>query len=75
MTVFIGICIGIIAMLLMSGYVIMDSLEYEKKKNNQYFTKLRKEYDIQIEQYKQGIKTRDAIIDSYRNSISTKGEN
>ena len=75
MTVCIGICIGIIAMLLMSGYVIMDSLEYEKKKNNQYFTKLRKEYDIQIEQYKQDIKTRDAIIDSYRNSISTKGGN
>lgn len=66
----IGILLGIIALLLMAGYVMFDTIEFERNQNDVYYQKLRKEYDIQVQQLKNDIEVRDEIIDSYRRSIS-----
>lgn len=66
----IGILLGIIALLLMAGYVMFDTIEFERDKNDVYYKKLRQEFDIQVQQLKNDIEVRDEIIDSYRRSIS-----
>lgn len=65
----IVILLGVIGLLLMSGYVMFDSIEYERNQNDIYFQKLRKEYDIQIQQLKNDVEVRDEIIESYRRSL------
>ena len=62
----IGILLGIIALLLMSGYVLFDTIEFERNQNDVYYKKLRKEYDFQVQQLKNDIEVRDEIIESYR---------
>lgn len=69
----IGVLLGIIVLLILTGYVMMDRLEYEKNKNKEYFTKLRRNFDVQIEELKKDIAVRDEIIDAYRGSM-TRGE-
>lgn len=69
----IGVLLGIIILLILTGYVMMDRLEYEKNKNKEYFTKLRRNFDVQIEELKKDIAVRDEIIDAYRGSM-TRGE-
>lgn len=66
----IGILLGIIALLLIAGYVMFDTIEFERNQNDVYYQKLRKEYDIQVQQLKNDIEVRDEIIDSYRRSIA-----
>lgn len=66
----IGILLGIIALLLMAGYVMFDTIEFERNQNDVYYKKLRQEYDIQVQQLKNDIEVRDEIIDSYRRSIA-----
>lgn len=66
----IGILLGIIALLLIAGYVMFDTIEFERNQNDVYYQKLRKEYDIQVQQLKNDIEVRDEIIDCYRRSIA-----
>ena len=65
----IGILLGIIALLLMSGYVMFDTIEFERNQNDVYYKKLRQEYDIQVQQLKNDVEVRDEIIESYRRSL------
>ena len=65
----IVILLGVIGLLLMSGYVMFDSIEYERNQNDIYFQKLRKEYDIQIQQLKNDVEVRDEILERYRRSL------
>lgn len=65
----IVILLGVIGLLLMSGYVMFDTIEFERNQNDVYYKKLRQEYDIQVQQLKNDIEVRDEIIDSYRRSI------
>ena len=65
----IVILLGVIGLLLMSGYVMFDTIEFERNQNDVYYKKLRQEYDIQVQQLKNDIEVRDEIIESYRRSL------
>lgn len=63
------ILLGVIGLLLMSGYVMFDTIEFERNQNDVYYKKLRQEYDIQVQQLKNDVEVRDEIIESYRRSL------
>lgn len=65
MMIMVGILLIIILVLLMAGCVMIDSINYERHQNDEYFRKLRKEYDIQIQKYRDDISERDKLIRSY----------
>lgn len=69
MTVMVGVLLVIIIVLLMAGCVMIDSINYERHQNDEYFKKLRAEYDIQIQKYKSDIADRDKLIRNYNNII------
>lgn len=69
MTVMVGVLLVIIIVLLMAGCVMIDSINYERHQNDEYFKKLRAEYDIQIQKYKNDIADRDKMIRNYNNII------
>lgn len=69
MTVMVGVLFVIIIVLLMAGCVMIDSINYERHQNDEYFKKLRAEYDIQIQKYKSDIADRDKMIRNYNNII------
>ena len=48
---------------------MIDSINYERHQNDEYFKKLRAEYDIQIQKYKSDIADRDKLIRNYNNII------
>lgn len=65
----IVILLGVIGLLLMAGYVMFDTIEFERNQNDVYYKKLRQEYDIQVQQLKNDVEVRDEIIESYRRSL------
>ena len=65
----VGILLVIIIVLLMAGCVMIDSINYERHENDEYFKKLRREYDIQIQKYKHDIAEKDNLIRNYNNVI------
>lgn len=59
----------IIMVLLICGYALLGKIEKERDEAKEYFKKLRREYDIRIEEYKEDIAARDQIISSYRSML------
>lgn len=74
MTVMLGVLIIIIVVLLMTGCVLLDSIEYEKHKNDEYYKRLRQEYDIQIQKYKHEVEEKDQQLQKYKR-VLIKGVN
>lgn len=60
----IAMVIIIIEMIINS--VLLDRIEKERDENKKYYTKLRREYDMRLEQYREDIAVRDQIIMDYR---------
>ena len=67
MTFTIVILLGVIGLLLMSGYYLIHTIEQDRMTNEQYFADLRKRYDDEVLKLKEDIRIRDDIIRAYRN--------
>lgn len=74
MTFFIGILLGLIALLFVSSYYLLHTIEQDRETNDKYFADLRKRYDDEVLKLKEDIRIRDDIIRAYRNYSVTKEE-
>lgn len=63
----IVILLGVIGLLLMSGYYLIHTIKQDRMTNEQYFADLRKRYDDEVLKLKEDIRIRDDIIRAYRN--------
>lgn len=61
-----GIFAGVIVVQLFVMAILLDGWETERKENEKYYHKLRRTYDIQIEELKKDIALRDDIINGYK---------
>ena len=73
MMIVVGVLVAIIIILIMTGYALMHALDYEKARSDEYFKQLRKDYDSEIQKYRDEILERDKLINHY--SRLCKGEN
>ena len=72
MTFFIGILLGLIALLFVSSYYLLHTIKQDRETNDRYFADLRKKYDDEVLKLKEDIRIRDDIIRAYRNYSVTK---
>lgn len=57
---------GIIVFQIFVIGILLDGWETERKENERHYNKLRREYDIRIEELKKDLDVRDDIINGYK---------
>jgi hypothetical protein len=66
------ILIGVILIQIVVIGILIDEWNHLEKDNKEYFKKIRREYDIKVEGYREDIAARDEIINGYRNMLKDK---
>ena len=66
------ILIGVILIQIVVIGILIDEWNHLEKYNKEYFKKIRREYDIKVEGYREDIAARDEIINGYRNMLKDK---
>ena len=63
------ILIGVILIQIIVIGILIDEWNKLEKENKEYFKKIRREYDIKVEGYREDIAARDEIINGYRSMV------
>lgn len=66
------ILIGVILIQIVVIGILIDEWNHLEKDNKEYFKKIRREYDIKVEGYREDIAARDEIINGYREMLKDK---
>ncbi len=66
------ILIGVILIQIVVIGILIDEWNHLEKDNKEYFKKIRREYDIKVEGYREDIAARDEIINGYRNMLKDR---
>lgn len=65
MIIGVSILIFLLFVFMLMTFVILDALIKERKRNEEYYKKLRRNYDIRISELQAEIEVRDTILDAY----------
>lgn len=66
------ILIGVILIQIVVIGILIDEWNHLEKDNKEYFKKIRREYDIKVEGYREDIAARDEIINGYKKMLKDK---
>lgn len=65
MIVGISIVVFMLFVFMLMTFILLDALIKERKRNENYYKKLRRSYDIRISELQAEVEVRDTILDAY----------